>query len=72
MVRSENKFGSALSWADEVELEEAAAAAAGAQAHSVQKPNPFGNARPREVVLQERGVDWKNIDNEIEQPSLLQ
>ncbi|CAH9077768.1 unnamed protein product [Cuscuta epithymum] len=32
----------------------------------VNKPNPFGAARPREEVLAEKGLDWKKIDDEIE------
>ncbi|KAL8037800.1 hypothetical protein ABFX02_11G061400 [Erythranthe guttata] len=33
-----------------------------------QKPkvNPFGDAKPREVLLQEKGLDWKKIDLELE------
>lgn len=62
---------SILSWADEVEKEEQEEA--GAQAHllhqtKTQKPNPFGSARPREVVLQERGIDWRIIDQGLLQP----
>lgn len=30
------------------------------------KANPFGAARPREEVLAEKGVDWKDLDVEIE------
>lgn len=30
------------------------------------KVNPFGNAKPREVVLQEKGKDWRKIDLELE------
>ncbi|MQL88332.1 hypothetical protein Taro_020885 [Colocasia esculenta] len=30
------------------------------------KVNPFGDAKPREVVLQEQGKDWKKIDFELE------
>ncbi|GAB2280530.1 hypothetical protein Dimus_015156 [Dionaea muscipula] len=30
------------------------------------KPNPFGDARPREEVLSEKGLDWKKLDLEIE------
>ncbi|GKV14613.1 hypothetical protein SLEP1_g25456 [Rubroshorea leprosula] len=30
------------------------------------KPNPFGAARPREEVLAEKGLDWKQVDSEIE------
>lgn len=26
------------------------------------KVNPFGNAKPREVILQEKGRDWRKID----------
>lgn len=32
----------------------------------VNKPNPFGAARPREEVLAEKGLDWKKLDLEIE------
>ncbi|KAG8383246.1 hypothetical protein BUALT_Bualt05G0164400 [Buddleja alternifolia] len=32
----------------------------------VNKPNPFGAARPREEVLLEKGLDWKKLDLEIE------
>lgn len=32
----------------------------------VNKPNPFGAARPREEVLAEKGLDWKKMDMEIE------
>ncbi|KAK3154532.1 hypothetical protein QOZ80_2BG0191710 [Eleusine coracana subsp. coracana] len=30
------------------------------------KVNPFGEAKPREVVLQEKGKDWRKIDLELE------
>ncbi|KAG6500939.1 hypothetical protein ZIOFF_040801 [Zingiber officinale] len=30
------------------------------------KVNPFGNAKPREVILEEKGVDWKKIDLDLE------
>ncbi|XP_019164116.1 PREDICTED: eukaryotic translation initiation factor 4B2-like [Ipomoea nil] len=32
----------------------------------VNKPNPFGAARPREEVLAEKGLDWKKMDMESE------
>ncbi|GER56005.1 eukaryotic translation initiation factor 4Bfamily protein [Striga asiatica] len=32
----------------------------------VNKPNPFGAARPREEVLAEKGLDWKKLDLEVE------
>lgn len=32
----------------------------------VNKPNPFGAARPREDVLAEKGLDWKKLDLEID------
>nr|GMD13305.1 eukaryotic translation initiation factor 4B2-like [Ipomoea batatas] len=32
----------------------------------VNKPNPFGAARPREEVLAEKGLDWKKMDMENE------
>ncbi|KAJ9176304.1 hypothetical protein P3X46_011634 [Hevea brasiliensis] len=30
------------------------------------KVNPFGEAKPREVLLEERGEDWRKIDLELE------
>jgi hypothetical protein len=30
------------------------------------KVNPFGNAKPREVILQEKGRDWRKIDLDLE------
>lgn len=30
------------------------------------KVNPFGDAKPREVLLEERGQDWRKIDLELE------
>lgn len=30
------------------------------------KVNPFGDAKPREVLLQERGQDWRKIDLELD------
>ncbi|KAK9063476.1 hypothetical protein SSX86_017346 [Deinandra increscens subsp. villosa] len=30
------------------------------------KPNPFGNARPREEILAEKGLDWKQTDLELD------
>lgn len=30
------------------------------------KVNPFGDARPREVLLQEKGRDWRKIDSELD------
>ncbi|XP_010436972.1 PREDICTED: eukaryotic translation initiation factor 4B3-like [Camelina sativa] len=32
--------------------------------------NPFGNARPREEVLAEKGQDWKEIDEKLEADKL--
>ncbi|XP_052165545.1 eukaryotic translation initiation factor 4B1-like [Oryza glaberrima] len=74
-----------FSWADEVEREEAAeqqqeedddeenqppppprrCGETGEQA----KANPFGAARPREVVLAEKGVDWRARDRELDDAS---
>ncbi|CAN1312938.1 Eukaryotic translation initiation factor 4B1 [Linum perenne] len=34
------------------------------------KVNPFGDAKPREVLLQERGQDWRKIDRELEHRSI--
>lgn len=36
---------------------------------TVNKPNPFGAARPREEILAEKGVDWKQVDMELEAKS---
>ncbi|KAJ9563794.1 hypothetical protein OSB04_008954 [Centaurea solstitialis] len=30
------------------------------------KVNPFGDAKPREVLLQEKGIDYRKIDQELE------
>ncbi|PKI31157.1 hypothetical protein CRG98_048459 [Punica granatum] len=30
------------------------------------KVNPFGDAKPREVLLEEKGMDWRKIDFELE------
>ncbi|XWS34706.1 hypothetical protein CRYUN_Cryun21dG0060800 [Craigia yunnanensis] len=30
------------------------------------KVNPFGDAKPREILLEERGQDWRKIDLELE------
>ncbi|KAL3644486.1 hypothetical protein CASFOL_009666 [Castilleja foliolosa] len=32
----------------------------------VNKPSPFGAARPREEVLAEKGLDWKKLDSEMD------
>lgn len=34
------------------------------------KVNPFGDAKPREVLLQEKGKDWRKIDFELEHRSV--
>ncbi|CAI0390305.1 unnamed protein product [Linum tenue] len=34
------------------------------------KVNPFGDAKPREVLLQERGQDWRKIDRDLEHRSI--
>uniref|UniRef100_A0A0E0JHL9 Uncharacterized protein n=1 Tax=Oryza punctata TaxID=4537 RepID=A0A0E0JHL9_ORYPU len=67
-----------FSWADEVEREEQQ------QEEEVEnqppprrcgeteeqtKANPFGAARPREVVLAEKGVDWRVRDRELDDAS---
>nr|XP_043637458.1 eukaryotic translation initiation factor 4B2-like [Erigeron canadensis] len=38
----------------------------GVKSNNSNKPNPFGNARPREEILAEKGLDWKKVDLEIE------
>ncbi|KAL4626989.1 hypothetical protein ACB092_05G135400 [Castanea dentata] len=66
-MESESKYGfAAFSWADEVEKEEEEEEAQ-AQPLQIQKQktNPFGSARPREVVLQERGIDWRKLDQDL-------
>ncbi|XP_021904448.1 uncharacterized protein LOC110819520 [Carica papaya] len=64
-----SKLRSVLSWADEVEEEEAAAVQSDLQQN--QKPNPFGSARPREVVLHEKGIDWRKLDSDLYRPPRL-
>lgn len=66
MVGGETKIESAFSWADEVEKEEEEARI---RTHERQRSNPFGSARPREVVLQEKGIDWRKLDQDLHQPS---
>jgi Plant specific eukaryotic initiation factor 4B len=34
------------------------------------KVNPFGDAKPREVVLEEKGMNWRKIDLELEHKSV--
>ncbi|CAK9175992.1 unnamed protein product [Ilex paraguariensis] len=34
------------------------------------KVNPFGDAKPREVLLEEKGLDWRKIDLELEHRSV--
>jgi len=66
------RFG--FSWADEVEREEREQAGMQQQPPQQQeearreqiKPDPFGAARPREVVLAEKGVDWRARDRELD------
>ncbi|KAK4791535.1 hypothetical protein SAY86_031948 [Trapa natans] len=31
------------------------------------KVNPFGDAKPREVLLEEKGLDWRKVDLQLEQ-----
>ncbi|CAO2184798.1 unnamed protein product [Urochloa humidicola] len=67
------RFG--FSWADEVEREEREQEQAAMQQQQPLrleakreqiKPDPFGAARPREVVLAEKGVDWRARDRALE------
>ncbi|RLM93653.1 hypothetical protein C2845_PM08G11260 [Panicum miliaceum] len=64
------RFG--FSWADEVEREEREQAAMQQQQQPQEakreqiKADPFGEARPREVVLAEKGVDWRARDRELD------
>ncbi|KDP28230.1 hypothetical protein JCGZ_14001 [Jatropha curcas] len=73
MVESESRLDRQVhsSWADEVEKEEEEVAQAQAQLQQKQKPNPFGSARPREIVLQEKGIDWRKLDLHLQQKSPL-
>ncbi|RID52000.1 hypothetical protein BRARA_H02626 [Brassica rapa] len=42
--------------------------------NNVEKPrpkvNPFGDAKPREVLLEEQGKDWRKMDSELEHRSV--
>uniref|UniRef100_A0A7N1A718 Eukaryotic translation initiation factor 4B n=1 Tax=Kalanchoe fedtschenkoi TaxID=63787 RepID=A0A7N1A718_KALFE len=38
----------------------------GAEAEPRPKVNPFGDAKPREVLLEEKGKDWRKIDMNLE------
>jgi hypothetical protein len=67
------QFGFGFSWADEVEREEReqehmAADQQGREAKKEKqtRADPFGAARPREVVLAEKGVDWRDRDRELD------
>ncbi|ONK67574.1 uncharacterized protein A4U43_C05F1450 [Asparagus officinalis] len=60
MEGGEKKASFSSSWADAVEREEQE------EAQKQRKPNPFGAARPREVVLEEKGVDWRKLDQGLE------
>ncbi|XP_020571951.1 eukaryotic translation initiation factor 4B1-like [Phalaenopsis equestris] len=42
----------------------------GGAAKSRPKVNPFGDAKPREVLLEEKGMDWRKIDLELEHRSV--
>eukprot|EP01018_Ginkgo_biloba_P022635 Gb_26183 [translate_table: standard] len=41
------------------------------QTASKPKVDPFGDAKPREVLLEERGLDWRKIDLELEHRSVV-
>ncbi|PIA61167.1 hypothetical protein AQUCO_00300589v1 [Aquilegia coerulea] len=56
-------------WADEVEKEEEEEAIKTHHLHQLEKLNPFGSARPRELVLEEKGVDWRKLDEKLHKPS---
>ncbi|KAL5983607.1 hypothetical protein ACLOJK_017695 [Asimina triloba] len=62
-----NSKASGFSWADEVEKEEAEAQA---QVQGPQKSNPFGCARPREIVLQEKGINWRKLDEQLQSSNI--
>lgn len=63
------RFG--FSWADEVEREEREQRQEEQRRETERereqiKADPFGAARPREVVLAEKGVDWRARDRELD------
>jgi hypothetical protein len=69
------RFGFDFSWADEVEREEreqqlqSVMEQQGREAKKEQhqtRADPFGAARLREVVLAEKGVDWRALDRELD------
>lgn len=70
----DRKTSGRFSWADEVEKEEEEEEKAQAhllhQQKPTKRPNPFGSARPREIVLQERGIDWRNLDHQLQSSNL--
>jgi hypothetical protein len=68
------RFGFDFSWADEVEREEreqqlqSLMEQQGREAKEEEqtRADPFGAARPREVVLAEKGIDWRARDRELD------
>jgi Plant specific eukaryotic initiation factor 4B len=68
----ENRFG--FSWADEVEREEEQEMKMQTnqlpipiqRGMRVEKPDPFGAARAHEIILEEKGVDWKKLDQDFD------
>ncbi|KAG0483500.1 hypothetical protein HPP92_011584 [Vanilla planifolia] len=67
---------SKFSWADEVEKEEKQETRDTVRDLLPRENlnwqlNPFGDARPREVVLEERAINWKTNDRELGQQSNL-
>ncbi|KAG6529526.1 hypothetical protein ZIOFF_011731 [Zingiber officinale] len=45
-------------------------AAAEVTVKSRPKTNPFGDAKPREILLDEKGIDWRKIDKDLEHRSV--
>ncbi|KAG9459578.1 hypothetical protein H6P81_004086 [Aristolochia fimbriata] len=62
------KLSSGFSWADEVEEEEKKKLEEENE-KSTKRPNPFGSARPREKVLEEKGIDWQKLDQQLNRSS---
>ncbi|XP_068660421.1 uncharacterized protein [Aristolochia californica] len=62
-----NRLSSGFSWADDVEEEERNLEEE--KEKSSKRPNPFGSARPREKVLEEKGIDWRKLDEQLNHSS---
>eukprot|EP00252_Welwitschia_mirabilis_P025140 TRINITY_DN7737_c0_g2_i1.p1 TRINITY_DN7737_c0_g2~~TRINITY_DN7737_c0_g2_i1.p1 ORF type:complete len:584 (-),score=75.33 TRINITY_DN7737_c0_g2_i1:315-1850(-) len=61
----ENKYSSRPTSADSSQADSVSGRSESAQPKARPKVNPFGEAKPREAVLAERGVDYRKIDLDI-------